>query len=79
MESKEKNDKYENDKKKRETPLEQTLKVKEKELSGFISVNKKYKKQKEELQKELDEKVNMDQINDLTSQINLAKEKKKNY
>ena len=62
----------------RETPLAQTLKVKDKELSHFISVNNKFKKKKEELQKELDQKVKMNEINDLTSQINLAKVKLKN-
>ena len=52
IELKEKNDKYENDQKKRETPLVQTLKVKEKELSNFIIVNNKFKKKKEQLQNE---------------------------
>ena len=39
MEPKEKNDGFENEKKKRETPLEQRLKVKEQELARFISAN----------------------------------------
>ena len=52
MEYKEKNEQYENEKKKRLEPLKRNLKVKEKELSVIVQVNNKYKKEKENLQKE---------------------------
>ena len=46
MEYKEKNDIFENEKKKRYAPLEQLLKVKEKEIQNSIEIVKNYKKEK---------------------------------
>ena len=75
LESKEKNDKFESDKNKKQNNLEQRLKVKEKDLKDFDSLNNNYKKKKEKLQKELDSKVNMEQINDLNSKIKVSANK----
>ena len=75
MEYKEKNEQYENEKKKRLEPLKRNLKVKEKELSVIVQVNNKYKKEKENLQKELERKVNIENINKITDQIKIAQEK----
>ena len=77
MEPKEKNDGFENEKKKRETPLEQRLKVKEQELARFISANNNYKKKKEKLKKQLEGTVNIDEINNLNDKIKIAKHKLK--
>ena len=59
MEFKEKNDIFENEKKKRYAPLEQLLKVKEKELQNSIDIVKTYKKEKEQLQQIIEDKVDM--------------------
>ncbi len=75
MEFKEKNDIFENEKKKRYAPLEQLLKVKEKELQNSIDIVKTYKKEKEQLQQIIEDKVDMVQINSLNDQIKLAQEK----
>ena len=74
MEYKEKNELFEKEKKKREEPLKQLLKVKEKQLSEIVQVNNKYKKEKEEIQKELEQKFNIEQINKLTSEIKIDQE-----
>ena len=75
MEFKEKNDIFENEKKKRYAPLEQLLKVKEKELQNSIDIVKTYKKEKEQLQQIIEDKVDMVEINSLNDQIKLAQEK----
>ena len=75
MEFKEKNDIFENEKKKRYALLEQLLKAKEKELQNSIDIVKTYKKEKEQLQQIIEDKVDMVQINSLNDQIKLAQEK----
>ena len=61
--------------KKRYALLEQLLKVKEKELQNSIDTVKTYKKEKEQLQQIIEDKVDMVQINSLNDQIKLAQEK----
>ena len=61
--------------KKRYALLEQLLKVKEKELQNSIDIVKTYKKEKEQLQQIIEDKVDMVQINSLNDQIKLAQEK----
>ena len=75
MEFKEKNDVFENEKQKRQAPLEQLLKVKENELKNSMKIIESYKKEKENLQKQLEEKVDIIQINSLNDQIKIANEK----
>ena len=75
MEFKEKNDVFENEKQKRQAPLEQLLKVKENELKNSMKIIESYKKEKENLQKQLEEKVDIVQINSLNDQIKIANEK----
>ena len=62
---KEKNekDKKENKEKINKTPLEHLLEVKKEELSGFIKANNKYSKKINELKNELEQKINIDNIN----------------
>ena len=78
IEYKEKNKQFEQEKKKREEPLLQIIKVKEKELSEIVQKSNKFRKEKEEIQKDLEQKVNLEQINKLTSEIKIKKNKKKN-
>ena len=75
MEYKEKNDIYENEKKKRYAPLEQLLKVKEKEIQNSIEIVKNYKKEKEQLQQIIEDNIDLIQINSLNDQIKIAQEK----
>ncbi len=75
MEYKEKNDIFENEKKKRYAPLEQLLKVKEKEIQNSIEIVKNYKKEKEQLQQIIEDNIDLIQINSLNDQIKLAQEK----
>jgi len=75
IEYKEKNKQFEQEKKKREEPLLQIIKVKEKELSEIVQKSNKFRKEKEEIQKDLEQKVNLEQINKLTSEIKITQEK----
>ena len=75
MEYKEKNDIFENEKKKRYAPLEQLLKVKEKEIQNSIEIVKNYKKEKEQLQQIIEDNIDLIQINSLNDQIKIAQEK----
>jgi hypothetical protein len=65
----ERNARFENEKRKRQDPLEQRLKVKQKELQNSLAILDKYKKEKDQLQKELDGKVDLIQINSLHDEI----------
>ena len=75
IEFKEKNEQFIQEKKKREEPLLQMIKVKEKQLSEIVQKSTKFRKVKEEIQKDLEEKVDLEQINKLTSEIKLTQEK----
>ena len=55
--------------------MEQLLKVKEKELANSNLVIEKYKKEKNELRKKLDDNININEINYLNDQIKIAQEK----
>lgn len=85
VEIKEKNEIFENEKKKRQEPLKQLLKTKEKELQDSLNIIEEYKKQKDELQRKLESKVDIVQVNSLNDQIKMAEakledlEKEKNY
>ena len=57
--------------------MEQQLKVKKGELETIIKSNNDLKKEKEEKQKELLDKVNIKEINNLSEKIKEAKEKLK--
>ena len=74
-EYKEKNEKFEQEKKKREEPLLQIINVKKKQLSEIVQKSNKFRKEKEDIQKDLEQKVDLEQINKLTSEIKLTQEK----
>ena len=75
IENKEKNDKNEQEKKNKQTSLEQMLKVKEKELTDSNYQVEKFTKEKEKLRKKLDETININEINYLKDQIKIAQER----
>lgn len=68
-------DKKSNETKKRLDVLEKILKVKENQLFIFVKDNNKMKKDKEKVQKELDGKINMENIKHLTDNIKIAQNK----
>ena len=72
MEMKEKNEVYEKEKEKRQSSLEQLLKVKERELFNSLQIIDQKKKKKNNLEKILEKNVDMTQINDLYNKINNA-------
>jgi len=72
MEMKEKNEVYEKEKEKRQSSLEQLLKVKERELFNSLQIIDQKKKKKNNLEKLLEKNVDMTQINDLYNKINNA-------
>jgi len=57
--------------------LEEMFKAKEEELMHYIATNKSKEEEKKRLQKELDSKVNLDQVNNLKNQIKNSKRIKK--
>ena len=75
IESKEKNDKYEAEKKKRETPFKQQLKLKKKELNNLVKANDEIKNKKEDLQRKLEQNVDIEKINNLNDEIRIATDK----
>ena len=72
IEMKEKNEVYEKEKEKRQSSLEQLLKVKERELNNSIQVIQQKKKKKSNLEKILEKNVDMTQINDMYNKIKNA-------
>ena len=75
VEYKEKNELFEEEKKKREDPLKEIIEQKQQELNEIVQKGKVIKKEKEKLQGYLEEKVNLEQINSLNSEIKLTQEK----
>ena len=73
---KEKNGEKIKSKKKKKNKLEEMLDEKEEELKLCINENKNKEKEIERLQKELDSKVNLEQVNILKNQIEVAVKKK---
>ena len=70
MELKEKNEVYEKEKEKRQSPLEQLSKVKERELFNSLQIIDQKKKKKNNLEKILEKNVDMTQINVLYNKRN---------
>lgn len=66
-------------KKKKELPYEQVLKIKEKELKNAINLIDIYKKDKDNLQKNLDEKLDGKKIRDLEDKLKDEENKNKQY
>jgi hypothetical protein len=75
MEYKEKNELYEKEKKKREEPLYQMIKEKAKQLSEIVQKSNKFRQERDKIQKDLEDKVDLEKINSLTSQIKIVQEK----
>ena len=69
--------KEKDDKDKEPNTLEEMYKVKEEELMHYINTNKQKEKEKERLKKELDSKVNLEEVTNLQNQIKVSKNKKK--
>ena len=72
---KEKDGKKGKNKNKKTNALEEMFNAKEKELKHYIAKNKSKEKEIERLQKELDSKVNLEQVTNLKNQIQLAAKK----
>ena len=78
IESKEKNELFKEEKKLHEESFQKEIKIKKKELNKLIKANAKLKIQKEEdLQKQNEPNVDINEIINLSEKINTAKEKKK--
>ena len=70
-----KNTKFENEKRKRQDPLEQKLKEKELQLHNSLTIIDKYQQDKDALQKQLEEQVDIIQVNAINEEIKLAHSK----
>lgn len=77
IEYKEKQTQYEHERMQNEYPLKQLAKVKEKELNDSMQQIENYKKEKDQYELELKERIDLLQVNSLNDQIKMANEKVK--